>query len=238
MEMKDCKILIFQTCPLLMLWPGEKQWALTGIPTLCWTPETGQGPRSSSPTPAMGAVSLSLLVFNRNNCNMVNSVWRVWNKTGMESSETSETLGELTQLTRLGSLWLDWYLSVILRLLSDLSVKYRYFLSYKSLKSNGKYKISCREVRATGGDETDAKGVFLKSELRSELRRMHRTELEGRLGLSSHKLDDILDRAEARTSQLYKHTIPQHLANTKGTIHYNAFLGRWNKEKIIFIQTK
>ena len=55
---------------------------------------------------------------------------------------------------------------------------------------------------------------------------MHRTELEGRLGLSSHKLDDILDRAEARTSQLYKHTIPQHLANTKGTIHYNAFLGK------------
>ena len=55
---------------------------------------------------------------------------------------------------------------------------------------------------------------------------MHRTELEGRLGLSSHKLDDILDRAEARTSQLYKHTIPQHLVNTKGTIHYNAFLGK------------
>ena len=77
-------------------------------------------------------------------------------------------------------------------------------------------------------DETDGKGVFLKSDLRRELRRMHRTELEGRLGLSSHKLEDILNRAEARTSHLYQHTIPQHLANTKGTIHYNAFLGRAN----------
>ena len=46
-------------------------------------------------------------------------------------------------------------------------------------------------------------------------------EVEGRLGLSMHKVDDILRRAELRTNQLYSH-----LVHRRGDIHYNAFLGK------------
>ena len=76
---------------------------------------------------------------------------------------------------------------------------------------------------ALEGDVTDARGVFQRSELRSELQRMNRTEVEGRLGLSTHKVDDILRRAEVRTNQLYSH-----LVHRRGDIHYNAFLGKLN----------
>ena len=53
---------------------------------------------------------------------------------------------------------------------------------------------------------------------------MSRTEMEGRLGLSTHKVDQILDRAEVRTNQMYRD-----LVRKKGEIHYNAFLGKYSR---------
>ena len=53
---------------------------------------------------------------------------------------------------------------------------------------------------------------------------MSRTEIEGRLGLSTHKVDQILDRAEVRTNQMYRD-----LVRKKGEIHYNAFLGKYSR---------
>ena len=87
-----------------------------------------------------------------------------------------------------------------------------------------------RDVRDTpGGDVVDA-GVFQRSDLRSELRKMNRGEVEGRLGLSTHKVDAILNRAEVRTNQMYRN-----LVRKKGDIHYNAFLGKYiNRLERIF----
>ena len=65
-------------------------------------------------------IIIVLLFHNNNNyCRTETSAWRVSTKTGTESSETSDISGQLWVLTELGSLWLDWYLSVILRLLLD-----------------------------------------------------------------------------------------------------------------------
>ena len=73
-------------------------------------------------------------------------------------------------------------------------------------------------------------GVFQRSDLRSELRKMNRGEVEGRLGLSTHKVDAILNRAEVRTNQMYRN-----LVRKKGDIHYNAFLGKYiNRLERIF----
>ena len=117
-------MIIFQTCELLMLWSAAPtQWApVTGtqIPTPCWTPETGHSQGSCQGMVTVIIIIIVLLFHNNNNyCRTETSVWRVSTKTGTESSETSDISGQLWVLTELGSLWLDWFLSVILRLLLD-----------------------------------------------------------------------------------------------------------------------
>ena len=67
-------------------------------------------------------------------------------------------------------------------------------------------------------DDIDARGTFNKEEARRELSRLNRGELEGRLGLSSHKVQDILNRAEKRSKRKYSDLKP-------GVIHYKVFLG-------------
>ena len=67
-------------------------------------------------------------------------------------------------------------------------------------------------------DELDARGTFNKSEAKRELGRLNRSELEGRLGLSQHKVEEILTRAEKKSKQKYRRLGP-------GDIHYKVFLG-------------
>jgi len=66
-------------------------------------------------------------------------------------------------------------------------------------------------------DTIDARGKFNKNEAKREFQRLNRTELEGRLGLSSHKVEEILNRAEKKSRQKY----PKF---AKGEIHYKVFL--------------
>ena len=47
---------------------------------------------------------------------------------------------------------------------------------------------------------------------------LNRSELEGRLGLSQHKVEEILNRAEKKSKQKYHRLGP-------GDIHYKVFLG-------------
>ena len=67
-------------------------------------------------------------------------------------------------------------------------------------------------------DELDARGTFNKAEAKRELGRLNRSELEGRLGLSQHKVEEILTRAEKKSKQKYRRLGP-------GDIHYKVFLG-------------
>ena len=67
-------------------------------------------------------------------------------------------------------------------------------------------------------DELDARGTFSKAEAKRELGRLNRSELEGRLGLSQHKVEEILTRAEKKSKQKYRRLGP-------GDIHYKVFLG-------------
>jgi len=64
-------------------------------------------------------------------------------------------------------------------------------------------------------DEIDARGTFLKAEVRKELKKMNRLELEGRLGITSNKVDELLDRAERKTMKMNR---------VKGEIKYKAFM--------------
>ena len=70
-------------------------------------------------------------------------------------------------------------------------------------------------------DDIDARGTFNKDEAGRELSRLNRGELEGRLGLSSHKVQEILNRAEKRSKRKYADLKP-------GVIHYKVFLGGRN----------
>ena len=126
-----------------MFWstfPVQEKWPVTRIHTPCWRPETG-GHSHRSWTHPQGMVTVILIdlvvLIVKNTFSMGSSAWRVWTKTGTESSEISGTLGEFEQSskTELGSLWVHWYLSDILRLLLDRSVKYWYFPSHKSLQT-------------------------------------------------------------------------------------------------------
>ena len=71
-------------------------------------------------------------------------------------------------------------------------------------------------------DELDARGTFKKEEVRRELRRLNRFELEGNLGLSSHKVDEILNRAEKKSKQ----KIAKREKLQPGEIKYKVFLGK------------
>lgn len=68
-------------------------------------------------------------------------------------------------------------------------------------------------------DEIDSRGTFQKAEVSKELKRMNRLELEGRLGITSNKVDDLLERAERRTVAMST----KHKAQ-KGEIKYKAFM--------------
>ena len=70
-----------------------------------------------------------------------------------------------------------------------------------------------------GFDVLDARGTFDKHEARKELMRLNRSELEGNLGVSSHKVDEILNRAEKKSRQKYT-KLPS------GQIKYKVFLGK------------
>ena len=70
-------------------------------------------------------------------------------------------------------------------------------------------------------DELDARGNFKKEEVRRELNRLNRYELEGTLGLSSHKVDEILNRAEKKSKQ----KIAKREKLQPGEIKYKVFLG-------------
>ena len=99
--------------------------------------------------------------------------------------------------------------------------------SQTSIRNVG-HRIICRDVtvpdssaRSRGVssvDDIDARGTFNKEEARREFSRLSRGELEGRLGLSSHKVEDILNRAEKRSQRRHRDLKP-------GVIHYKVFLG-------------
>jgi len=74
-------------------------------------------------------------------------------------------------------------------------------------------KSFLKEGKVESFDEIDARGTFQKAEVRKELKKMSRLELEGKLGVTSNKLDELLDRAERKT---------QH--RQKGEIKYKAFM--------------
>lgn len=79
--------------------------------------------------------------------------------------------------------------------------------------------MSLRRKPLTTEDVIDSRGTFLRTEVRKELRKLGRTELEGRLGISSHKLDEILRRAEVRTKEMAGKKMVH-----KGEIKYKAFI--------------
>jgi len=69
-------------------------------------------------------------------------------------------------------------------------------------------------------DELDSRGTFQKTEVRTELKRLSRLELEGRLGVSANKVEDLLDRAERRTADMDRSSNKVQ----KGEIKYKAFI--------------
>eukprot|EP00092_Neocalanus_flemingeri_P002773 GFUD01002970.1.p1 GENE.GFUD01002970.1~~GFUD01002970.1.p1 ORF type:complete len:434 (-),score=114.84 GFUD01002970.1:63-1364(-) len=73
--------------------------------------------------------------------------------------------------------------------------------------------------KQTFEDELDSRGTFQKAEVRKELRRLNRLELEGRLGISYNKVEDLLDRAERKTVVMDRKNKVQ-----KGEIKYKAFM--------------
>lgn len=83
------------------------------------------------------------------------------------------------------------------------------------------------EVEASGiprklsmTDELDARGTFQKNEVRRELKRLNKTEIEGRLGISINKIDEILQRAERVTKARSKGKRKLQ----EGEIKYKAFI--------------
>jgi len=68
-------------------------------------------------------------------------------------------------------------------------------------------------------DEIDSRGTFQKAEVSKELKKMSRLELEGRLGITSNKVEDLLERAEIRTRAMSTKNKTQ-----KGEIKYKAFM--------------
>lgn len=68
-------------------------------------------------------------------------------------------------------------------------------------------------------DELDSRGTFQRAEVSKELKKMRREELEGKLGITYTKIDELLERAERRTKMMKskKHS-------GKGEIEYKAFL--------------
>jgi len=53
-----------------------------------------------------------------------------------------------------------------------------------------------------GQDVLDARGTFNRDEVKKELRRLSRQELEGKLGISTNKVEDILGRSERKTARV------------------------------------
>jgi len=81
-------------------------------------------------------------------------------------------------------------------------------------------KISNGKARAFEDiDEIDSRGTFQKAEVSKELKKMSRLELEGRLGITSNKVEDLLERAERRTAAMSTKNKRQ-----KGEIKYKAFM--------------
>ena len=166
------------------------------IATPCWTPATGPARSGWSPVQTV---------------NRETSASRLWTTSGEELLGAFSLRGEL-----------------LLFIFTDL-ISLKYWDSFRDQTTSNTrlpvcnvHKSDCRDVRDTpSGDVVDA-GVFQRSDLRSELRKMNRGEVEGRLGLSTHKVDAILNRAEIRTNQMYRN-----LVRKKGDIHYNAFLGKY-----------
>lgn len=85
----------------------------------------------------------------------------------------------------------------------------------KDEQDTGKVKLR----KPSAKDEIDARGTFLRSEVSKDLRKLGREELEGRLGISSHKVDEILRRAEVRTREMAGKKMVH-----KGEIKYKAFI--------------
>ena len=81
-----------------------------------------------------------------------------------------------------------------------------------------------QDERDGGQDEIDAKGVFDRAEVSKKLRNLRTSELEGRLGVTFSKVDDVLRRAERRTQQMAKTSTDRQ--NLKGKVKYKAFLGK------------
>jgi len=79
-----------------------------------------------------------------------------------------------------------------------------------------------QDERDGGQDEIDAKGVFDRAEVSKKLRNLRTSELEGRLGVTFSKVDDVLRRAERRTQQMAKTSTDRR--NLKGKVKYKAFL--------------
>jgi len=77
-----------------------------------------------------------------------------------------------------------------------------------------------RRRKITVEDELDARGTFQKSEVRRELNKLNRMELEGRLGITPNKVDDILQRSE-RLSRM-RNKGKEKLQD--GEIKYKAFI--------------
>lgn len=76
-------------------------------------------------------------------------------------------------------------------------------------------------------DEIDT-GTFERREVSAYLHRLRWEELEGRLGISSHKVDEILRRAEHMTQ--YK-ARQNKKPIVKGVIKYKYFLGKFLEMK-------
>jgi hypothetical protein len=79
-------------------------------------------------------------------------------------------------------------------------------------------------------DEIDARGTFQRVEVARELRRLRRSELEGRLGISGHKVEEILRRAEQRTQEQQEDGKKM---VARGEIKYKVFLGELSHGKML-----